>query len=203
MVVSGLQRHVVPSFGKSKESTVSDEIHKSEADWRESLTPKQFEVLRKKGTERTFTGAYCDVKDPGTYRCAGCGDPLFSSESKYDSGSGWPSFYEAIEGGRVRTEEDQTLGMRRIEVLCGRCDGHLGHVFPDGPTPTGLRYCINSAALALDTDGASPEGSSDGAPSGEQSSDQVSSSAALDGVCGRMWRDDSGPDGGSVPGSGP
>jgi peptide-methionine (R)-S-oxide reductase len=131
---------------------MADKSNTSEARWREILTPEQFDVLRQKGTERAFTGAYCDVKDPGTYRCAGCGDALFHSESKFESGSGWPSFYEAIEGGRVRTEEDHTLGMNRVEVLCASCGGHLGHVFPDGPTPTGLRYCINSVALALEPD---------------------------------------------------
>ncbi len=130
---------------------------KSEADWRETLTPEQFDILRQKGTERAFSGAYWDEKGDGTYRCAACGEALFSSESKLDSGTGWPSFSEVIEGGNVRTEEDHTLGMRRVEVLCDNCDGHLGHVFPDGPAPGGARYCINSGALVLDPDEASAE----------------------------------------------
>ena len=130
---------------------MSDDINKSEADWRAKLTPEQYGVLREKGTERAFSGAYWDAKDSGTYRCAGCKAALFSSESKFDSGSGWPSFSEVIEGGRIRTEEDHTLGMRRIEALCANCDGHLGHVFPDGPGPEGDRYCINSVALVLDS----------------------------------------------------
>ena len=136
---------------------MSDKSNTSEARWREILTPEQFDVLREKGTERAFSGAYWDEKDAGTYRCAGCREALFSSESKFDSGSGWPSFYEGIEGGRVRTEEDHTLGMRRVEVLCANCDGHLGHVFPDGPAPEGARYCINSVALVLDSDETSVE----------------------------------------------
>lgn len=136
---------------------MSDKSNASEARWREVLTPAQFDVLREKGTERAFSGTYWDEKDAGTYRCAGCGEALFSSESKFDSGSGWPSFSEVIEGGRVRTEEDHTLGMRRVEVLCANCDGHLGHVFPDGPGPEGDRYCINSVSLVLDSDEASVE----------------------------------------------
>ena len=136
---------------------MSDKSNTSEARWREILTPEQFHVLREKGTERAFSGAYWDEKDDGTYRCSGCGEALFSSESKFDSGTGWPSFSEAIEGGRVRTEEDHTLGMRRVEVLCANCDGHLGHVFPDGPAPEGARYCINSVALVLDSDETSVE----------------------------------------------
>ncbi len=140
----------------SDESDIS-KSNISEAHWRETLTPEQYDVLREKGTERAFSGAYWDEKDEGTYRCAGCGEALFSSESKFDSGTGWPSFSEAIEGGRVRTEEDHTLGMRRVEVLCANCDGHLGHIFPDGPTPEGARYCINSVALVLDSDATSVE----------------------------------------------
>ena len=136
---------------------MSDKSNTSEAGWREILTPEQFHVLREKGTERAFSGAYWDEKDDGTYRCSGCGEALFSSESKFESGTGWPSFSEAIEGGRVRTEEDHTLGMRRVEVLCANCDGHLGHVFPDGPAPEGARYCINSVALVLDSDETSVE----------------------------------------------
>jgi peptide-methionine (R)-S-oxide reductase len=124
-------------------------VEKTDADWRRTLTPEQYHVLRKKGTERAFTGAYAHTKEAGTYRCAGCGQPLFRSAQKYDSGTGWPSFWAPIEGS-VETETDRTLWMTRTEVHCGVCGGHLGHVFEDGPRPTGLRYCINSAALSLD-----------------------------------------------------
>jgi peptide-methionine (R)-S-oxide reductase len=114
------------------------------------LTPEQYHVLREKGTEQAFTGEYADAHDPGMYRCAACGNPLFSSETKYESGSGWPSFYEPIAKDAVATESDRKFMMTRTEVLCAKCGGHLGHVFPDGPEPTGLRYCMNSAALKLE-----------------------------------------------------
>lgn len=119
----------------------------SEEEWKRRLSDEQFHVLRLKGTERAFTGKYVDLDDDGTYRCAGCKHPLFRSDTKFHSGSGWPSFWEPIDEGRVRTVRDTSHGMVRTEVVCGRCGGHLGHVFDDGPAPTGLRYCINSAAL--------------------------------------------------------
>ena len=126
------------------------EIEKTEEQWRRELTPKQYRVLREKGTEAPFTGEYDHVFDPGRYRCAGCGTELFSSETKYDSGCGWPAFYAPAGEDAIDEETDTTHGMVRTEVLCGSCGGHLGHVFPDGPAPTGLRYCINSAALKLE-----------------------------------------------------
>jgi peptide-methionine (R)-S-oxide reductase len=129
---------------------MSQKIEKTEAEWKETLTPEQYHVLREKGTERAFTGAYAETHDPGTYKCAACGNPLFSSDTKYESGSGWPSFYEPVAKDAVETETDRKFGMARTEVLCAKCGGHLGHVFPDGPEPTGERYCMNSAALKLE-----------------------------------------------------
>ena len=126
---------------------MSQKIEKTDAQWQAELSPEQFRILRQKGTERAFTGAYYNEKQPGTYLCAGCGTALFSSETKYDSGSGWPSFWQPLEASAIAEHVDETYGMRRTEIVCSACGGHLGHVFPDGPKPSGLRYCINALAL--------------------------------------------------------
>jgi peptide-methionine (R)-S-oxide reductase len=124
-----------------------DKVTKTDAEWRKELTPEQYHVARQKGTEPAFTGRYWDNHEKGLYRCACCGAELFQSDTKFESGTGWPSFYAPVEPGKVRTEEDTSYGMRRVEALCAQCDAHLGHVFPDGPKPSGLRYCMNSASL--------------------------------------------------------
>jgi len=127
-----------------------DKVRKSDAEWRAQLTPEQYAIARQKGTERAFTGAYCNEKATGAYACVCCGLELFDSSTKYDSGSGWPSFYQPLAPERVAEQRDGSHGMQRVEVLCARCDAHLGHVFDDGPKPTGLRFCINSASLKLE-----------------------------------------------------
>ncbi len=142
----------VPTTAKPNAEEKVYPVAKSEAEWKKQLTPEQFRILRRKGTERAFTGQYWDEKRSGVYRCAGCNQPLFHAEHKFRSGTGWPSYYKAIAPDRVETEVDRGFGMVRTEILCSKCGGHLGHVFRDGPKPTGLRYCVNSASLVFEAD---------------------------------------------------
>ena|SRR5438874_5131064 len=128
----------------------ADTLRKTEAEWRQQLTDEEYRVTRQKGTERAFTGKYWDTHEEGVFHCVCCGEPLFDSETKFDSGTGWPSFYAPLDESKVELETDESYGMVRTEVMCRRCEAHLGHVFPDGPKPTGLRFCINSAALRLE-----------------------------------------------------
>src|SRR5687767_8401854 len=141
--MAGGARPAGAAFG----ANMTRKIEKTDAEWRQELTPEQYQIMRQKGTERAFTGKYWDHHESGMYTCASCGTELFESDTKFESGSGWPSFFKPADNANVKTEEDTSHGMRRTEVLCAACNAHLGHLFPDGPQPTGMRYCINSASL--------------------------------------------------------
>lgn len=137
----------VIKYAREGSPTPPKRVEKTEAEWKQQLTPEEFHVIRQKGTERAFTGEYCEHHDPGVYACRACGTPLFDSTVKFESGTGWPSFTEPVEQNAVQYDLDTSYGMQRVEVMCNVCDGHLGHVFPDGPPPSGLRYCLNSASI--------------------------------------------------------
>lgn len=136
-------------FAKNGNPQPDRHVAKSDEEWKKELSPEEFQILRKKATERAFTGEYCEAHEPGLYACRGCGTPLFDSRQKFESGTGWPSFTIPVKDNVIKYEGDSSYGMYRVEVMCNICEGHLGHVFPDGPEPTGLRYCINSASIKL------------------------------------------------------